>query len=116
MNYLAVFLGGGIGSLARFGVSRMLTDQSFPFATLVANLLSSFILGVMLGLTLKEENSLLKYLVAIGFCGGFSTFSTFSADTFNLLSTGQLFSALSNIIANVVICLIAIWLGLLLVK
>jgi len=115
MNWLLVFLGGGMGSLARYAVSVMLarSTSSFPWATLLANILSCVLLGAMVALLMRSEqvDPSWKYLWMIGFCGGFSTFSTFTGETFQLLQDGQIGLALLNIMGSVVVCLLAFYLG-----
>lgn len=103
---LAIFLGGGLGSLSRFGISKLF-HTSFPLGTLTANVLSCIILGAGVYLfSNKLESSLfLKTFVVIGFCGGFSTFSTFSFETFRFLREGDWFFAALNILVNVTFCL-----------
>jgi len=115
MPYLFVFLGGGLGSLFRYGIARGLQpyDYTFPYATLVANILSCIVLGFFVGLTLREgvsDNTKLFFMV--GFCGGFSTFSTFSNETFKLLQDGNYAYGLVNIAVSVLLCLVAIYIGM----
>jgi len=116
-----VFAGGGLGSLLRYQLGRFINQTylpTFPFATLVINIVASFILGCVLGYLAGQENQNqpLKFLLAVGFCGGFSTFSTFSYETLTLFRQGQITIAFGNILLNVVLCLAATYLGLLLTK
>ena len=114
MNYLLVALGGGLGSLCRYGIGTLLARQSalFPWSTLLANFLASLLLGFLAGISMKDHfpNSL-KVLFMAGFCGGFSTFSTFSAETLYLLQDGRPLWALFNVAASVLTCLVAVYLG-----
>lgn len=115
MNWFLVFIGGGVGSLVRYGVSLMLKNAAWtlPVATLFSNIAASFIIGILTGLSLKSLLSdEYKWLLATGFCGGFSTFSTFSNETVQLFQNGQSFSALFNIFLSVILCLAATVLGL----
>lgn len=110
-----VFLGGGLGSLARFGVARVVHFWSpdFPYATLIANVVSCILLGYLMGLTLRGQVSQEgQWLLMTGFCGGFSTFSTFSGESFTLLQNGQLAYALLNLGGSLILGLICIYLGL----
>lgn len=115
MNWLLVFIGGGLGSLVRYALSLGLKNWAFtfPFATLISNVLASFIIGVLTAMSLKgilsDEQRL---LFATGFCGGFSTFSTFSNETLQLYQNGQLLLAALNIVISVILCLIGTFLGL----
>jgi len=114
IQFIAVFVGGGLGSLARYLFYLYLSKPTdiFPWPTFMANLFSSLILGVILASMAQADKSNLWYLLlATGFCGGFSTFSTFSAENFQLFLSGSPGMALLNIFANVVVCLLAIWIG-----
>jgi CrcB protein len=112
---LWVFLGGGLGSLARFGIARALHfwGPDFPFATLIANVVSCILLGYLMGQTLHGRMSQEgQWLLMTGFCGGFSTFSTFSGETYNLLTSGHYAYALLNMGGSLFLGLICIYLGL----
>lgn len=115
MNYFLVFLGGGLGSITRFAISRMFISQpnQFPVATLVSNSASSFILGLLLGCFFYKQtpNEPVHLLIATGFCGGFSTFSAFSYETFMLINAGHYKTALANIFLNLMVCYLAVAAG-----
>ena len=115
-----VFVGGGVGSLARYVAGRLipatLTGSPFPNAILLVNVLASFVLGVVVGWVInRSAGEEARLLIGVGFCGGLSTFSSFSYDTVVLLQNGRIAAALLNIVLNVVFCLLAsfggLWLG-----
>ncbi len=113
--WFLVFLGGGLGSLARFGIGFFVEKKAgaFPYATFAANVLACFIFGAALAFFQKNqlsENG--RLLILTGFCGGFSTFSTFSGETLALFQNQNAGLALINITASFVGCLVATWLGL----
>ncbi len=115
MDLLALFIGGGIGSLARYGLGRWLgsTETGFPIGTLAANLVACIVLGFFAGLLLQrfEMSRTAQLGVMSGFCGGFSTFSTFSFESLDLFQDGRTGLAFLYIGISVVICLGGIWLG-----
>jgi len=113
--YLWVFIGGGLGSICRFGISQMVdsSNTSFPWGTFFANAISCIILGYLLGIMLKEPHSTMwRLLLTTGFCGGFSTFSTFSGETLLLFQNGQHVYAMLNIAGSISIGLCCIFIGL----
>jgi CrcB protein len=116
MNLVFIFIGGGLGSLARYGTNELTKKYftgNFPAGTLLANLLSAFILGIFMGwiLSHNKNSDTSRLLIATGFCGGFSTFSAFTFETFQLLKTGNTMLALTNILISFLGCLIAMWVG-----
>jgi fluoride exporter len=121
MNYLAIFFGGAVGSVSRYALSGAVYrvfGQNFPYGTLAVNVVGCFVIGVVMELadTRFVAPVTLKALLAVGFCGGFTTFSTFSYETLALISSGSYMQALYNIAASVVSCLAATWAGMQLAK
>lgn len=115
MNYFLVFVGGGIGSILRFAIGELLKPYSttFPLATFLANIFSCFLLGVAAGLFTSQSISPQQRLfIVTGICGGFSTFSTFTNETFLLFQAENIFFAILNVLLSVVICFICVLLGL----
>ena len=118
--YVLVFAGGGTGSVLRYMAGRLipatLTSSPFPTAILFVNILASFVLGAVVGWVLNRSvGEEARLLIGVGFCGGLSTFSSFSYDTMVLLQQGRIGAALLNIGLNVTLCLLAsvggLWLG-----
>lgn len=110
-TWLAVFMGGGIGSLLRYGLSRLVlylgVKGTLPWATLAANVLATALLAWMV-LRMQSgpaDRPALRAFIGVGICGGFSTFSTFSQENFLLLREGHPGWALTNIAVNVLACL-----------
>jgi len=117
---IAIFIGGGTGSLCRYGLSRWLgsSEAGFPLATLAANFLACVVLGFLGGLLLNkvQMSEGLRQGIGVGFCGGFSTFSTFSNESFGLFGGSKPLLGIAYIAASLVFCLLGIWLGQLLGK
>ena len=109
-NLFAVFIGGGVGSLARYGISEYVKinfTTAFPLATLVSNVLSCLILALTIYF-LKEKISVqptIHLVLIVGFCGGFSTFSSFSFETVELIKSGNFAFVVTNILVSVSVCL-----------
>lgn len=114
-NLLFIFLGGGFGSVMRFLVSsgsqKLWTVNSFPLGTFLVNIAGCFVIGILTSYFAKGD-SYLKYLLIVGFCGGFTTFSTFSAENFVLWQNGQYLILISYILLSILLGFIAVYLGL----
>jgi fluoride exporter len=119
--YLWVALGGALGSMARFwinGLVSMRFGETFPWGILVINVTGSFVIGILAALTAPDSAgpyrvTMIQFLMT-GICGGYTTFSSFSLLTLNLLRDREWLYAGANIVLSVVLCLIAVWLGWLL--
>ena len=108
MNFLAVFIGGGLGSVVRylFGLLFQRSTLALPLSTLFANISASVIFVIAINYfseKLETPNSL-KVLVLTGICGGLSTFSTFSYETSTLIKQGNMAWAIVNIILSLILC------------
>lgn len=113
---ILVGLGGAIGSILRYlsgWFASKYFQGSFPISTLVINILGSLLIGVFIGVLAKyyPENHPLKFLLIIGFCGGFTTFSSFAVENYNLFQNGNQFTAYIYIIASVVLTISAVGIG-----
>ena len=118
-NIIAIAGGGALGALLRFWVSTgtySLLGREFPYGTLVVNVLGSFAMGLLFVLLDERFNLSPEWRAAllIGLLGAFTTFSTFSIETLNLMLSGEMTKALLNIVLSVIVCILATWLGLLL--
>jgi fluoride exporter len=118
LTWFAVAAGGAIGSLARFWLTAAmtaLTGPRFPFGTLLINVLGSFVIGLVAGLTLTPArmglNPDFRIFLMVGICGGFTTFSSFSLQTLELIQTGDVVPAALYAVGSVLLCLTAVWLG-----
>lgn len=117
MNFLIVALGGAIGAAARYGLSLITVKIDFPLMTFITNLLGAFAIGLIVGFAAKKNlDSRLILFLKTGFCGGFTTFSTFSLETFNLIQAGNYFIAGLYALLSLVLCIAGVALGLLITK
>ncbi len=118
ISYLWVAVGGALGTIGRYwlsGVVANLIGETFPWGTLIINVSGSFVIGFFAALTGPSGRvfvpSNARQFVMIGLCGGFTTFSSFSLQTLNLMNDGEWTRAGGNIVFSVVLCLLAVWCG-----
>ncbi|MEA2739136.1 MAG: fluoride exporter [Acetobacteraceae bacterium] len=119
--WIAVAVGGAIGSVARFWLASamtVLTGPRFPWGTLLINVLGSFVIGLVAGYTLTPGRVAMhpdiRIFLMTGVCGGFTTFSAFSLQTLELMQTGDVVPALGYAVGSVVLCVIGTYCGWLL--
>tara|TARA_B100001146_G_C16108116_1_gene402403 strand:- start:649 stop:1020 length:372 start_codon:yes stop_codon:yes gene_type:complete len=119
-NLALVFIGGGTGSMARYLLGKLLNNSTtgIPYGTFLANILGSLLIGLILGYFAKSENLSQEttLLLATGFCGGFTTFSTFAYESHLFLKSGDFLSFAAYALASIVVGFAAVFLGMWLVK
>jgi CrcB protein len=118
LNYLLVGLGSAAGGIARFWASGLVANrygQAFPWGTLFVNVTGSFIIGLFATLTAPNGRWLVgpsgRNFFMTGICGGYTTFSSFSLQTLSLAQEEEWLYAGGNAVLNLVLCLVAVWLG-----
>jgi CrcB protein len=118
MTYLWIAVGSALGGLGRYWCSGWIAHhfgETFPWGTILVNLLGSFVIGFVATLTAPDGRlfvgSETRQFIMLGLCGGFTTFSSFSLQTLNLAQDGEWLRAGANILLSVAACLVAVWLG-----
>jgi len=117
-NYFWIAFGGALGTVGRYwlsGVVARLVGETFPWGTLVINVTGSFVIGFFAALTGPDGRvfvgSTARQFVMVGICGGYTTFSSFSLQTLNLMNDGEWANAGVYIVLSVLLCLLAVWAG-----
>jgi fluoride exporter len=113
-----IAMGGAIGAVLRYGASLSvysLMGRGFPYGTLFVNVTGSLLMGLLSVMMLERFNIGPEWRAAVlvGVLGSFTTFSTFSIETLNLLEQGDVMRAVTNIVSSVLVCLLAVWFGVL---
>ncbi|MDH3327022.1 MAG: fluoride efflux transporter CrcB [Gammaproteobacteria bacterium] len=119
INLIAIAVGGAFGAVARYASSiwvYSVLGRSFPFGTLVVNVAGSFVMGLLAVLLIERmvAGPELRAFIMIGFLGSFTTFSTFSLETVNLIIGGEVIKAGVNMLISVFVCVTACWFGMVL--
>ncbi len=118
-NLILVFIGGGLGSSLRYIIGKYLNaGHLLPFGTFLVNILGSLILGVILGWALKTNslNTPLNLMLGIGFCGGFTTFSTFSFENYSLIKSGDYLTFSVYLFGSLILGMLAVLIGIFISK
>lgn len=116
LGWFSVAVGGAVGAVARYGVSMAFDPwlQLFPFGTLVCNVIGSFVIGIGAGVWKQEARKTFYALFLMtGFCGGFTTFSTFSLQTLDLIMKNKWGRAFANMVGSVAVCILFTFFGML---
>ena len=121
LNYIYIGIGSAIGGMLRFWLSNStyrVLPVNFPYGTLIVNVIGSFILGMIVFYFNEKEllNAQIRIFLSVGFCGGFTTFSTFSLETMSLFRDAQYLYGFVNVFFNLVLCFLGIYIAFLISK
>ena len=114
-------LGGALGAVSRYYISNLVYDwlgRDFPYGTLTVNIIGSFLMGLLTVIIMQKGHidPAIKLGLLVGFLGALTTFSTFSLDTLALIQEGAVVRTLINVLISVIVCVFAVWLGMITAK
>lgn len=113
MGFLFVGLGGAVGAMLRYAISLIPYKGGFPLLTFATNILGALLIGFIVGYASKRNvNDSLMLFLKTGLCGGFTTFSTFSLEVYNLFAGGSKILAVCYAVLSAVCCILGVWLGI----
>ena len=117
LSLWSIMLGGALGALSRYLLSNLVYDwlgRDFPYGTLTVNVVGSFLMGLLTIVIMQKSyiDPAIKLGLIVGFLGALTTFSTFSLDTLVLMQEGALLRALLNVFISVIVCVVAVWVGM----
>lgn len=117
MNTVLIFFGAGLGGVFRYWIANVtyfFLGRQFPYGTLVVNVSGCFLMGLLFAIISERFESIapqLRSFLLIGFLGGYTTFSTFSIETLNLVENGAWLNASLNVFLSIVLCMLGVWIG-----
>ena len=116
--YLWIAIGSALGGVGRFACSRYVAlrfGETFPWGTLIVNITGSFVIGVFATMTGADGRLIVapdfRQFVMVGICGGYTTFSSFSLQTLELVRNRDFAEAVANVLLSILLCMVAVWLG-----
>ena len=121
MRYLMVVIGGGTGSLVRYVAATAIMTRfggKFPLGTLVINVTGSFLIGFLMTMLTErfQFDPIWRFLLVVGFLGGYTTFSSFEWETYSAVRDGGLWAGILNVVSSVMLGYVAVWLGSMLAR
>jgi CrcB protein len=118
-NVILIGLGGALGSICRYAIAlgtKKYFQLSFPMGTFIVNIIGCLLIGLLMGYFSKNNQDSLKLILITGFCGGFTTFSSFAAENIVLIQQNQIGTAVLYIMGSIILGLLVVWLGISLIK
>lgn len=121
LNIIAVFFGGGLGAVTRYLTGMLVMRNlhfNLPVSTFLVNIFGSLLIGFLYILFVDKQdiNPAVKFALTAGFCGGLTTFSTFSLEMFEMLKSAQFLQAFVYAVLSVIICIVSVWIGVCIAK